>query len=261
MMYANGAIPSYTIIITMMFDTWDSVDQNMLRINHALAKTVITTIQLSVTDSIISLSHIDTTSFLKYASINLIDKSHILNFYQNLATQATDHNIFIRPHADITVQKGVVPDGMLPESQTATATALYIKFYQAGTIYPSYTEALNLLAATTDGFLFLDLLLQQSHPLLLIKSIATIDILKYSDFNDMYRYAREVALYVANLALEQRSFFIKETTLMLLSHLDNLRYKLAVKDYETEILHLPTIPVIYTIPEIVGTIDQLRPTS
>ena len=37
-----------------------------------------------------------------------------------------------------------------------------MKFYQSGTTSPSYTDALNL-ATMTDGFQFLQLLLQQSH--------------------------------------------------------------------------------------------------
>ena len=48
---------------------------------------------------------------------------------------------------------------------------------------------------------------------------------------------------------------------MFLSHLDNPRYKLAVKECEVAIIHLPTIPTIYVVPEIAGTIDQLRSAS
>ena len=99
------------------------------------------------------------------------------------------------------------------------------------------------------------------HPFISINSIATIYKTKYSDFNDLYRYAREVSLYLANHELEQRSFSIKETTLTFLSHLDNPRYKLVVKEREGAILHFPTIPTIYIVPEITGTIDQLRPAS
>ena len=50
-------------------------------------------------------------------------------------------------------------------------------------------------------------------------------------------------------------------TLMFLSHLDNPRYKLAVKECEAAIPHSPTIPMIYMVPETAGTIDQLRPTT
>ena len=159
MMYEDMTSPSYATVMTMTCDTWDSVDRNVVRINHALAKTTIATVKPFVQTSTIFPSQIDATSFLKYVSIHLIDKSQILNFYQNLATQATGHNVFIRPHADITIDKGVMPYGMLPESQTVTATALYTKFCQFGTISPSYTDALNLLATTTDGFQFLQLLL------------------------------------------------------------------------------------------------------
>ena len=99
------------------------------------------------------------------------------------------------------------------------------------------------------------------HPLLSIKSITTTDIPKYSDFNGMYMYSREVSLYVANHALKQRSFSIKETTVMFLSHLDDPRYKLAVKECEAAILHSSTITTIYTVLAIVETIDQPRPAA
>ena len=115
---------------------------------------------------------------MNYISVSLIDKSQILIFYQSLATQATSHNVFIRPHAKVTVHKGVIPVRMIPESQNAMAMSLYMKFCQNGTISPAYTDALNLFATTADGFEFLQLLLQHSHSLLLIEAIATIDIPK-----------------------------------------------------------------------------------
>ena len=144
----------------MTSETWDSVDRNVVRINHVLAKITFATVEPSVTADAVFPSQIDATSFLKYVSVHLIDKSQILNFYQNFAAQATRHNVFNRPHADITVDKGVIPDGMLPEFRTTTATALYTKFCQSGTISSSYTDALNLFAITINGFEFLQILLQ-----------------------------------------------------------------------------------------------------
>ena len=88
----------------------------MLRLNHALSKTAIATVKPSVTASTVTPSQIKATSFLKYFSVSLIDKIQILNLYQNLATQATSYNVFIRPRFEITVQKWVIPNGMLPES-------------------------------------------------------------------------------------------------------------------------------------------------
>ena len=109
-----------------------------------------TTVKLSITASTVSPSYLESTSFLKYLSVSLTYKSQTLKFYQNLAAQATIHNVFIQPHAEITVHKGVIPDGMLLESQSITATALYIKLCHNGTISPLYTDVLNLLATTTD---------------------------------------------------------------------------------------------------------------
>ena len=113
-MYANITSPSYAAVTTMMYNTCDSVDRNVLRINHALAKTSIATVKLCVTAATVFPPQIDTTSFLKYVSIHLIDKSQLLNFYQNLAIQTTGHKILIFPHADILVDKGVIPDDMIP---------------------------------------------------------------------------------------------------------------------------------------------------
>ena len=79
----------------------------------------------------------------------------------------------------------VMSDSMLLESQTATATSLYTKIFQASTISPSFTNAINLLATTPDRFQFLQLFLQQLHLLLSIKSIVMVDIPKYSNFNDL----------------------------------------------------------------------------
>ena len=50
-------------------------------------------------------------------------------------------------------------------------------------------------------------------------------------------------------------------TLVFLSHIDNPRYELAVKECEAAILHSSTVPPIYMIPAIVGTLDQLQPMS
>jgi len=57
-------------------------------------------------------------------------------------------------------------------------------------------EAHNLLEITTDGYVFLQLLIQQVNPLLAVKTIATVDIPKYSSYNDLYRFSKEMVLYV-----------------------------------------------------------------
>ena len=104
-------------------------------------------------------SQIEATSFLKYVSVNLID--NIQKKYWNLATYITSHKLFMRIYTNITVQKGVIPGGILPDSQRSTTMALYTQFYQTDTSPPSsYTNVLNLLTTTTGGFEFLQILLQ-----------------------------------------------------------------------------------------------------
>ena len=76
------------------------------------------------------------------------------------------------------------------------ATALHSKFCMEGVINPSYKDAHNLLATTIDEFVFLQLLQQPVHPLLMIRDVATVDIPKYSDFKNMFRYVREIGSYV-----------------------------------------------------------------
>ena len=64
-----------------------------------------------------------------------------------------------------------------------------------------------------------------------------------------------------NHALEQRFFSIKEKTIIFLSHHDKPRYKVAVKGYKATIHHLSTVLMIYMVPAITGTLDQVQPMS
>ena len=120
------------------------------------------------------------------------DKRQFINFYDNLVTQAAGFHIFLQPSDEITRVKGVVPNYMDPEAEIVTSTTLYTKLYQIDTIAKEYSAAHNLLASITSGFEFLQLLIHQVHPLLAIKNIATVDIPKYSTYQYIYRYAREI---------------------------------------------------------------------
>ena len=73
---------------------------------------------------------------------------------------------------------------MTPDCESATSAALYSKFSHPDTIATSYTDAHNLLATTTNSYIFIQLLIQQVHPLLEIKNIAIVEITKYSEFNN-----------------------------------------------------------------------------
>ena len=130
---------------------------------------------------------------------------------------------------NIEATDGVVPDGMDSKCTLMTATALHSKLSMKGTIDLAYTDAHNILATTTDGYEVLQLLMNQFHPLLAIKNIATVDIPKYSSYRSLFRYAREIKQYVNNHAIKNRVFSERETTHIFLSHLDDPRYATAVR--------------------------------
>jgi len=249
-----------TQVMAMTPDTWDAVNVSILRINRALAETALAAApELGITADTVTPTQIKADSFLKYCNIKLPDKSGIVKFYDNIVTQATCQNIFLRPSDEITPTAGVKPDGMQPRLEAIMTTALHSKFSQDGVIYPTYTAAHNLLATTTSGYVFLQLLMQQSHVLLAIKNIATIDIPKYTDFNDIFRYVREVTVYVEAHKLRQRIYTEKETTHIFLSHLDDEHYTSLMKNIESSLLLSPVGSADYLVPEIAGTLDQLAP--
>ena len=103
--------------------------------------------------------------------------------------------------------------------------------------------------------------MNQVHPLLVVKNIATIDIPKYSTYNSLFRYAREIKQYVQKHKLKSRDFSEQEITQIFLSHLDNSRFTAAIKQCENAILLAPNIDAIYRVPAIAGTIDQLAPAA
>ena len=258
-MYADSVDPTPEAIMAMHSDSWDLVDVIFLRLNHELAKITTVNNKPAVTADTVTTTQIEAVNFLKYVNVSLLDKGQILNFYDNIVTQATGYNIFLRPSDEITPTEGVVPYGMSPECEKMTATALYSKFCQKDTIATTYTDAHNMLATTTNGFEFLQLLIQQVHPLLAIKNIATVDIPKYSSFNNLFRYAREIKTYIDNHSLKSRIFSDKEITNIFLSHLDDRHYSSAIKQCEMAILHASHINPMYLVPAIASTIDQLAP--
>ena len=253
--------PSYTSLMALTTDTWDLIDFNFLRLNHKLASSTISAVKPTLNANTVTHADIETSSFLKYVHLSLLDKAHILSFYDLILTQAIGHNIFLRPADEITPTHGVIPDGLDATCTQLTATALHSKLSATGTIHVSYTDAHNVLASTTDGYEVLQLLMNQAHPLLVVKNIATVDIPKYSSYNSLFRYAREVRQYVKNHKLKSREFSEQEITQIFLSHLDHPRYDNAIKQCENAILLAPQVDQIYRVPAIAGTIDQLAPTA
>ena len=101
--------------------------------------------------------------------------------------------------------------------------------------------------------------MNQVHPLLAVKNIATVDIPKYSTYRSLFRYTREINQYIKNHAIKSRVFSARETTHIFLSHLDDPYYAAAVSQCKAAILLYPSTDKIYCVPAIAGTIDQLAP--
>ena len=168
----------YTQIITMDTEEWENIDTVLLRMNHTLIATAISATRLTFTVDTVTDTQIEGTSFLKYVNAVLLNKSQFGFFYDNLVTQVTRYNIFLGPLLEITPIDGVVPDFMSANCKSITVTILYSKICQKDTIADSYMDAHNLLMMTTNGYDFLQLLHQHTHPLLAVKNIATADIPK-----------------------------------------------------------------------------------
>ena len=165
-MYIDECAPSAFAIMAMTDNTWADVDLGLLKMKHELreaSKTSQSSTTNILTPDMVSPAQINATNFLKYVHVSLKDKNQILNFYKNLVTQSKAYNIFITPESDITKSLGAQPLHMSDESRDATSTALYTKFCQIGTIDLAYSNAHSLLQTTTDGYVFLQLLLQQVH--------------------------------------------------------------------------------------------------
>ena len=107
------------------------------------------------------------------------------------------------------------------------------------------------------GLDFLQLMLQQAHPLLTLKNITTVDIPKYSSFQNLFKYAKEVKHYVSNHGLKNRFFTEKEITETFLMHLDDPHFHAAIEHYKTTICLSPAyFDTIYKVPNIVSTIES-----
>ena len=122
----------------------------------------------------------------------------------------------------------------------------------------AYKDAHSMLQTTTDGYVFLQLLLQQVNPLLKIDTIYIHNILKYSTFKNLFEFAKAIHLYVANHALKNRIYSDIEITQMFFSHLDELHHYAAIKECKAALLLATTMNPVYQVPVIAGTIDQMQ---
>ena len=100
---------------------------------------------------------------------------------------------------------------MATDYKHTMATVIYSNLSKKGKISDQFTDAHNLLASTTDGYKFLQLMMQQKYLLLVVKNIAKVDIPKYSIYKSIYRYSREIKQYLSKNG-KKCSFSDKKTS-------------------------------------------------
>ena len=211
----------------------------------------------STTKPPITILDVKATNFIKYTSLKLNDRNSILTFYKDLYTQGLQYNILVRPEDEIDDTHDVIPDGITPDVRDAISATLYSKFRQDSVIPATFKDAANLLDSTHDGYEFLQLILQLSHPRLMVHSIATMNIPTYNSSKDLFVYAKQIKDFVSRHKLANRLYSDRETTEMYLSHLDSASHKSAIMFCQTQLGTSTTIPEKYKVPAIAGTIKQL----
>ena len=126
-MYADVTDPLPAAVMAMSYASWELADITVLRINHELEKTVISHSKPVIIADTVTSSQIEETNFLKHCNVNLKDKYQIINFYDNIFTQAIGYNIFLGTSKEITPTDGDIPDHLFPKCCTSMVTALYSK--------------------------------------------------------------------------------------------------------------------------------------
>ena len=216
------------------------------------------TISNRVPPSRVKSSDINTIGFLKHTNFRLRDKDDILIFYRDVYQQGQNYNVHITKIDDVTnVPRPTVPIS-IPDLAAigTTADCLYQKFRQEKVIDDDFSLAHNLLDTTSDGYEFLFQLLRLVHSNLMLKSSATQDIPKFSDYKDIYKYARGIKEYQKQHNIAKRTFTDKEITTMFLDHLDHPCFRVIVSTISTQIRNLSIIPQEYIVPALATTIDQ-----
>ena len=278
-MYMTLEDPSVSDLMELDADTWNAMDFSTLRTkyfdiygpknttksftltNSTVTKQNVITSKQPPSLTTIYAKDVDVTNFLKYVYVKLQDRIGIMQFYRNLQSQGLRYNIYLRKDNEIDKDHGVIPDGLTHETEEIISTAIYSKCMQDKIIDESFTEAINLRATTRNGFQFLQLLLQLTHPKLTITSVATIDIPKFSDSNDLFVYAKEILDFVDKHNINSRTYTQREISEMYLSHLDDEKYEEAKSKCESTISTSTTVDALYCVPALAGTIEQLISTQ
>ena len=217
------------------------------------------TLVAPLTATSVTVDNINHSSFLKYASLHVDDKDGIPSFYKSMQTQGALYNIFLRPYESITETNTAIPTCMAKDVELATAVTIYAKMVQNDVISHTFTMARKLLSVTTNGFDFLKELLRLVHPMLSINQIASINIPNFSTSGDLYTYAASILHWIEKHGMKQRSYDQLEITSLFLDHLDDDRYIAAVQLCKAGLLNQTSVPIIYLLPTIATTIEQLVP--
>ena len=135
--------------MAMTPDTWDNVDIFLLRFNHVIDMMVITSKMPTVTATTVIQSQIESTSFLKYCTVDLFDKSQFEFFYDNLDTQVHQYNMFLHPTTKMTLTDSGIPEGMYNTCIKMIPATLHTVFSQKDIINDSYSDTENTVANTT----------------------------------------------------------------------------------------------------------------
>ena len=181
-----------------------------------------------------------------------------MQFYRNLQTQGLRYNVYLSNDSEIDKDHGVISDGLTHETEEIISTTIYSKCMQDNIMDESFTEAISLRATTRNRYQFLQLLLQLIHPKLTINSIATMDIPKFSDSNDLFVYAKEILNFVDSHKTNSRTYTSRE---MYLYHLDDKKYEEAKSKCEAIITTTATLDALYCVPALAETIKQLMSTQ
>ena len=203
-------------------------------------------------------SLIRTVDFIRYTNFSLNGTEDILKFYSDVQTQGMQYNVVLRHIDDIQPSASLFPSDLPAESIALISSTLINKFRQERVVAKDYSIGQNLLKATTDGFIFLKQILMIRHPKFTDVASGLSQIPVYSNFNDLYLYARAIQDYVGIQRIEKRIYDAKEISLLFLKYLDEPLYQKAKLLMQTRLEHCThtTVPISLQVPGIATTISQ-----
>ena len=140
-------------------------------------------------------------------------------------------------------------------------TAISTKMKEDGVIDEYFHEAHDLLLTTNVGSEFLHQRLVFKHPNLSTTSLASMNIHRYPASKCLYKYTKGNMNYIYIQDINKQAYFLKEISLMYLSHLDDKTYVSICTSLRNTIKTTAanTLPIKYRVPEITTTITHHLP--